>query len=101
MARHVDVHLIIDSFDRQFNMWRNIARFFARTDFVMMLDIDFSLCTDFHTTMMRPTVMEKLRLGYSAFVIPAFEYSSHSEGMDDARFPRHKTVRVIRYGRVY
>ncbi|KAI0789296.1 glycosyl-transferase for dystroglycan-domain-containing protein [Abortiporus biennis] len=31
---------------RQFNLWRNVARLFARTDFVMMLDVDFAVCTD-------------------------------------------------------
>jgi glycosyltransferase-like protein LARGE len=32
MQKYVDIHLVYDSFDRQFNMWRNIAKFFARTD---------------------------------------------------------------------
>lgn len=31
---------------RQFNVWRNVARLFARTEFVMMLDVDFAVCTD-------------------------------------------------------
>ncbi|KAI0828235.1 hypothetical protein BC628DRAFT_1417826 [Trametes gibbosa] len=31
---------------RQFNVWRNAARLFARTEFVMMLDVDFAVCTD-------------------------------------------------------
>ncbi len=47
MSTFVDVHLVVDVFERQFNTWRNIARLFARTDFVMMLDIDFYPCTDF------------------------------------------------------
>lgn len=63
-ARHVDVHLALSPFtsalsagpvsqtesdsegSRQFNVWRNVARLFARTDFVMMLDVDFAVCTD-------------------------------------------------------
>lgn len=32
MRKYVDVHLVYDSFDRQFNMWRNVAKFFARTE---------------------------------------------------------------------
>jgi hypothetical protein len=29
---HVDILVVYDSFDRQFNMWRNVAKFFARTE---------------------------------------------------------------------
>jgi len=32
MKRYVDIHLVYDPFDRQFNMWRNVAKFFARTE---------------------------------------------------------------------
>ncbi|KAJ7106032.1 glycosyltransferase family 49 protein [Mycena crocata] len=95
MASNVDVHLVIDAFDRQFNTWRNIARFFARTDFVMMLDIDFSPCTDFRTAIRSSQVaMEKLRTGSAAFVIPAFEYPKHADGTNEARFPRSKEALV-------
>lgn len=91
MSRFVDVHLVIDSFDRQFNTWRNIARLFARTDYVMMLDIDFFLCTDFRTAIREnPDVMDKLKEGYSAFVIPAFEYVNFADGMNYTNFPRDK-----------
>jgi glycosyltransferase-like protein LARGE len=38
MKEFVDVHVVVDKFDRQFNMWRNVARFFARTNYFMMLD---------------------------------------------------------------
>lgn len=37
---------ITGSGGRQFNVWRNAARLFARTAFVMMLDVDFAVCTD-------------------------------------------------------
>jgi hypothetical protein len=46
VAQFLDLHLIIDKFDRQFNMWRNVARLFARTEYVMNMDVDFFLCTD-------------------------------------------------------
>ncbi|KAJ7502928.1 glycosyl-transferase for dystroglycan-domain-containing protein [Mycena galericulata] len=95
MASNVDVHLVIDAFDRQFNTWRNIARFFARTDFVMMLDIDFSPCTDFRTAIRSSEVaMDKLRSGTAAFVVPAFEYPKYADGTDEARFPRSKDALV-------
>ena len=61
-SQFVDVHLAFSPFTsalsadpvvqtegeggRQFNVWRNVARLFARTNFVMMLDVDFAVCTD-------------------------------------------------------
>ncbi|THU85029.1 hypothetical protein K435DRAFT_926530 [Dendrothele bispora CBS 962.96] len=91
MSLYVDVHLVVDSFGRQFNTWRNIARLFARTEFVMMLDIDFSICTDFRGALRgNKAMLNKLREGNSAFVIPAFEYVRHEEGLDQATFPRNK-----------
>jgi hypothetical protein len=93
ISSSVDLHLVIDSFDRQFNTWRNIARLFARTSYVMMLDVDFALCTDFRTSIRsNKAVMEKLKGGTSAFVIPAFEYANRSEGTSHERFPRDKKV---------
>ncbi|KAG0215583.1 hypothetical protein BGX33_001086 [Mortierella sp. NVP41] len=38
MKEFVDAHVVVDKFDRQFNMWRNVARFFARSNYFMMLD---------------------------------------------------------------
>jgi glycosyltransferase-like protein LARGE len=93
MSTYVDVHLVVDSFDRQFNTWRNIARLFARTDFVMMLDVDFAVCTDFRRGVRESqAVMNKLKDGASAFVIPAFEYAKFEDGIDQATFPRDKQV---------
>ena len=43
MKEFVDLHLIVDKFDRQFNMWRNVAKFFARTDYIVMLGMRFPL----------------------------------------------------------
>jgi len=93
MSTWVDVHLIIDGFERQFNMWRNIARLFARTDFVMMLDVDFALCTDFRSRIRRSEeVMEKLRQGSAALVIPAFEFVKQEDGVNSKTFPKDKKV---------
>ncbi|KAJ7244171.1 glycosyltransferase family 49 protein [Mycena haematopus] len=103
MAKNVDVHLVIDAFDRQFNTWRNIARFFARTDFVMMLDIDFSPCTDFRTALRRSkAAMDKLKSGTAAFVVPAFEYPKHTDGIDETQFPRSKAalLSLVRAGKL-
>ena len=94
MSMYVDVHLIIDPFDRQFNTWRNIARLFSRTDYVMMLDVDFVVCTDFRRSVRESqAVMNKLKEGASAFVIPAFEYVKFKDGLDQSTFPRDKQVR--------
>ncbi|KDQ55119.1 glycosyltransferase family 49 protein [Jaapia argillacea MUCL 33604] len=91
MSTFVDVHLVIDSFDRQFNTWRNIARLFSRTDFVMMLDVDFAICTNFRSSIRNsPAIMDKLREGHAAFVVPAFEYVKQKEGTNHRLFPRDK-----------
>ncbi|KIM40255.1 glycosyltransferase family 49 protein [Hebeloma cylindrosporum] len=91
MMTFVDVHLVVDAFDRQFNTWRNIARLFARTDFVMMLDIDFLPCTDFRSVIKRSsTIFDKLHNGRAALVIPAFEYVDFHEGSNYAAFPTKK-----------
>ncbi|KAJ8488689.1 hypothetical protein ONZ51_g3382 [Trametes cubensis] len=116
-SEHVDVHLALSPFTnplsagkvpspegeggRQFNVWRNAARLFARTDFVMMLDVDFAVCTDWRGAV-RDTlraaasgpnrhlsrtarlqlgginsadIVGKLREGTAALVVPAFEYA--------------------------
>ncbi|OAV91620.1 hypothetical protein PTTG_09892 [Puccinia triticina 1-1 BBBD Race 1] len=91
MSTWVDIHLVVDSFDRQFNMWRNVAKFFARTDYVMMLDVDFWICTDFRRRILdSPELMDQLAAGTSAFVIPAFEYTKQSDGVDPDGFPSDK-----------
>jgi len=96
MMTFVDVHLVVDAFDRQFNTWRNIARLFARTDFVMMLDIDFLPCTDFRSVIKRSsTIFDKLYDGRAALVIPAFEYVDFHEGSNYAAFPTTKRVRLV------
>ncbi|KAF7725926.1 hypothetical protein EC973_009163 [Apophysomyces ossiformis] len=90
MHDYVDVHLILDRFDRQFNLWRNVAKFFARTDYLMMLDVDFHLCTNFRESIRRPEIMEKLRSGRTALVVPAFEYVIQDDGKDWKKFPTTK-----------
>ncbi|KAI9272855.1 glycosyl-transferase for dystroglycan-domain-containing protein [Phascolomyces articulosus] len=91
MRRYVDLHLVVDKFDRQFNMWRNVAKFFARTEYIMMLDVDFYLCTDFRKSLKaNPQLMDILRSGTGAIVVPAFEYLNADDGEDWNDFPTNK-----------
>jgi glycosyltransferase-like protein LARGE len=98
MQLYVDVHLIRDKMDRQLNLWRNVARFFARTDNVMMLDVDFYLCTDFRKHILNNArAMELLDNGRSALVIPAFEFTKQADGLDFRTFPTTKADLVALY----
>ncbi|KAI0374565.1 hypothetical protein BV20DRAFT_961774 [Pilatotrama ljubarskyi] len=131
-SEHVDVHLALSPFvsalsggrtpspegegGRQFNVWRNAARLFARSDFVMMLDVDFAVCTDWrgavrdalraaamppirHAARTAPKrrnginsadMVRMLREGTAALVVPAFEYVKQEEGIDQRTFPADK-----------
>jgi hypothetical protein len=103
MSAYVDVHLVIDNFDRQFNMWRNVARYFARTDYIMMLDVDFVICTDFRQRILHsPQVLDKLESGHSAFVVPAFEYVKQSDGRDTTQFPdtKKQLLELVQEGKI-
>lgn len=98
-----DVHLVVDAFDRQFNMWRNVAKFFARTDYVMMLDVDFWLCTPFRERILSsPSSMSLLRSGTAAFVVPAFEFTKQSDGVDPTTFPTEKPdlIKLVEQGKI-
>jgi glycosyltransferase-like protein LARGE len=105
MAVYVDVHLVLDTFDRQFNTWRNVARLFARTEYVMMLDVDFYICTDFRETLRnllriggkgelgeREEIRQMFDTGVAALVVPAFEYVNYEEGREYKTFPKTKKV---------
>ncbi|KAG9121610.1 hypothetical protein FRC07_002369 [Ceratobasidium sp. 392] len=111
--RWVDVHVVIDMHDRQFNMWRNVARLYARTAWVMMLDVDFVVCTDVRGRFKRAlqSGSEKdeeggigtlMRSGRAAFVIPAFEYVAQEEGKDWKIFPKDKRelVELVMAGKI-
>ncbi|KAI9059634.1 glycosyltransferase family 49 protein [Trametes sanguinea] len=131
-SEFVDVHLALSPFmsalsagrvpspegegGRQFNVWRNAARLLARTEFVMMLDVDFAVCTDWRgavrdalrSAAMPPSrlgarterkqlnginsadIVQKLREGAAALVVPAFEYVRQEEGVDQRTFPADK-----------
>ena len=93
MTQRLDVHLVLDPFERQFNLWRNIARFYSRTDFVMMLDVDFAICTDFRTRIVQSeAVRARMRQGRMALVVPAFEFTRQTDGLNSSTFPKDKKV---------
>jgi hypothetical protein len=101
MTRFLDIHLVVTAspIDRQFNTWRNIARLFARTDYVMMLDVDFVPCTDFRGRLrgIRGEVKTMLEIGTAALVIPAFEFTEPSDGLNATSFPSTKQALVELY----
>ncbi|ORZ21928.1 glycosyl-transferase for dystroglycan-domain-containing protein [Lobosporangium transversale] len=97
MKEFVDVHVVVDKFDRQFNMWRNVARFFARTNYFMMLDVDFHICTNLkHHLSLDPEAQKLMRSG-AAVLLPAFEYVNQDDGIDSATFPKDKesAIRLV------
>ncbi|KAF9126782.1 hypothetical protein BGW39_006351 [Mortierella sp. 14UC] len=91
IRNQVDIHLITTpqthrrplstTVQQQSNLHRNLARFFARTDFVLLLDADGSLpATDISKSFRDyPQWMEKLRTG-NVFVVPGFNVSMTTEG---------------------
>jgi len=105
MSSFVDVHLVLSPFARQLNTWRNAARLFARTEFVMMLDVDFAICTDFRSHIragLDSEVGRSLRNGYAALVVPAFEYLNQQDGIDPDTFPSDKKVllELVKRGKI-
>ncbi|KAI8078874.1 glycosyl-transferase for dystroglycan-domain-containing protein [Halteromyces radiatus] len=105
MQKYVDVHLVVDTFDRQFNLWRNVAKLFARTDYVMMLDVDFHLCTNLQSLRENPERLEyymNRANGRVALVVPAFEYVAQADGVDYKTFPTTKQALLdeMRQGKI-
>lgn len=98
MRQYVDVHVVRDEFDRELNLWRNVAKLFARTEYVMQLDIDFYPCTNIRRSVLNnPKAMALLRTGEAALVIPAFEYAKQEEGLDYRTFSKNKPDLVKQY----
>lgn len=97
LAARADIHLVLSPFPRAFNTWRNIARFFARTSYVVLLDVDFAMCTDWRDSvrkMLRSDgqMAKRMQEGRAALVLPAFEYVKSRDGRDQSQFPRNKQV---------
>ncbi|KAJ3382034.1 hypothetical protein HDU92_004988 [Lobulomyces angularis] len=84
----LDMHLVIDAYPRQFNFYRNVARYFCRTDLILMLDADFIINKSFAHHMKNSTkVLEKLAKGDSVFILPAFEYRDITENKSIVDYP--------------
>ncbi|KAI0313020.1 glycosyl-transferase for dystroglycan-domain-containing protein [Amylostereum chailletii] len=100
LAARADIHLVISPFLRAFNAWRNIARLFARTEYVLLLDVDFAVCTDWREPVRallrgegggdNAKMAKRMREGRAALVLPAFEYVHPEDGKDQSRFPKDK-----------
>lgn len=100
LAARADIHLVLSPFPRAFNAWRNLARLLARTTYILLLDVDFVVCTDWRTSVRallldgRNNVARRVREGSAALVLPAFEYVKQAEGRNQDTFPRARHVRT-------
>ena len=95
MSTYVGVRFVLTPFDQHLNTWRNVARLFALTGFVMILDVDLAICTDFRSDIratLDAKVGQMLNDGHGAFLVPVFEYVKHQDGLDQKSFPRDKQV---------
>eukprot|EP00158_Paraphelidium_tribonemae_P002893 Partr_v1_DN25762_c0_g1_i2_m74700 putative Inherit from opiNOG: Glycosyltransferase-like len=92
-AEYVDLHLVVDAYDRQFNYWRNVARFFARSDLIMMIDVDFLLCSDlrYNFEQLDPVYKERVNNGSAVFVVPAFEFTNTAADLEVVNYPETKS----------
>lgn len=100
LASRADIHLVISPFPRAFNAWRNLARLAVRTKYILLLDVDFALCTSWRgpvQSLLRGggEMARRMREGSAALVIPAFEYVRAAEGRDQSMFPRNKQVCLL------
>jgi glycosyltransferase-like protein LARGE len=94
--KYLDIHLLISTNKKEFNLWRNIGRFYARTAWVLMLDVDLLPCTDFRERIRNNELYKSmLRTGRVGLVIPAFEYRDKKAMYTGDVFPRNKTVSLI------
>ncbi|GJJ70213.1 hypothetical protein EMPS_02562 [Entomortierella parvispora] len=94
MKEFVDVHVVVDKFNRQFNMWRNVARFFARSNYFMMLDVDFHICTNLQQHLSLDPEARRVMKEGKAVVLPAFEYVNQEDGEDSSTFPKDKETLI-------
>lgn len=92
LRQYVDVRVVVDRFDFQLNMWRNVARLFARTDYFMLLDVDFHICTDLKRHLRENERARKFLREGAVLVLPAFEFTNEIDGVDSATFPKEKKL---------
>lgn len=91
-AQFVDVHLIVDNYDRQFNLWRNVARLYATTQLIMTMDVDFMLCSDLQRNIgeLPQVYKEMVSNGSAVFVVPAFEFVREVVEIQAVDYPKDK-----------
>ncbi len=69
--------------------------------YILLLDVDFALCTDWRGSVLailrdwESDLGQRVREGSAALVLPAFEYVKQTEGRNQEVFPRKKSVRAI------
>jgi len=101
LIARADIHLVLSPFPRAFNTWRNLARLLARTTYMLLLDVDFAVCTNWRAlvrALLRDgenKVARRVGEGSVALVLPAFEYVKQAEGKNQDTFPKDKHVRTI------
>lgn len=101
LTARADIHLVLSPFPRAFNTWRNLARMLARTTYILLLDVDFAVCTNWRASVRallrnrERGVARHVREGSAALVLPAFEYVKQAEGKNQDTFPKTKHVRTI------
>ncbi|KAJ3216195.1 hypothetical protein HK099_005980, partial [Clydaea vesicula] len=87
----LDLHLIIDKYPRQFNYFRNVARFFSKTELVLPLDIDFIINKNFLKHFAKnEKLKEKLKNEKAVFILPAFEFTKDLVDTKYLDFPQTK-----------
>ncbi|KAF9543324.1 hypothetical protein EC957_000986 [Mortierella hygrophila] len=91
LRKYVDLHVIVDGVDFQLNMWRNVARMFARTDYFMMLDVDFHIPSSLKKNLHYDPRIKQLLASGVALVVPAFEYKVDQDPKDSKYFPETKS----------
>lgn len=91
LRKYVDLHVIVDGVDFQLNMWRNVARMFARTDYFMMLDVDFHIPSSLKKNLHYDPRIQQLLASGAALVVPAFEYKVEHDPKDSKYFPETKS----------
>ena len=106
LSTRADIHLVLSPFPRALNAWRNIARLLAPTAYMLLLDVDFAVCTDWRASVRallrdgENSVARRVREGRAALVLPAFEYVRQAEGRNQDTFPRDRHVRAIQFSTV-
>ena len=75
----LDMHLVVSKAgEREFNMWRNVARLYARTAHFVFLDVDFAPSRDLRSYLETNADALVPLLESGVLVVPAFEASKGS-----------------------